>query len=304
MLPDLFTIPLLNLPIHTYGVMIVTGFLLALYVSFLQAKKLGCYSNDVLDFGFWALLGGILGSRIVYIMVEWRKFFITEPFIQVENLGFKIPSVLAFWQGGLVIWGGILGGFTAFLFFAYKRKIKMLVFADILILGLPMGQALGRIGCVAAGCCWGKPYYHLDTAGKIVSDLPLAMRFSPDSLAYDSLFTPSAGAEYKLMQSLGSTLPLFPTQLVESFATMVIFFILIRIYARKKFHGQVMFSYFILYSIFRSIIEMFRGDTVRGFIIENVLSTSQFISILVVLGSIAGMIILQYKLTRLQPKVS
>lgn len=300
MLPNLFVIPIVNLSVYTYGIMMASGFLIAVYISFLQAKKFGCYSNDVLDFSFWVLLGGLLGARTLYIIIEWQNFFIINPWTQVANV--KIPSILAFWQGGLVIWGGLLGGFFTFLLFSYKRKIKTLIFADILILGLPLAQSLGRVGCIAAGCCWGKYCYYLDSIGKVATKLPLTIKFPPGSLAYEYISRACTIEEYELMKNLNSTLPLFPIQLIESFGLMVIFFILLNIYSNKKFHGKVMFSYFILYSAFRFFVEIFRGDIMRGFIFENLLSTSQFISILVFFPSILCLIILRYRSIKFENK--
>lgn len=295
MLPDLFTIPFLNWPVHTYGVLIVTGFLLALYCGFRQANKIGHYGNDILDYGFWALVGGLAGARTLYILVEWRRFFITDPWSKVPSIGIHIPSVFAIWEGGLVIWGGILGGFVALVFFCRARNLRMWEFADLCVIGVPLAQAIGRLGCIAAGCCYGHPVYHLDQAGKVIADLPLAMRFPTGSLAYSSLFNSANPAESQLMQSLGTTLPLFPSQLAEAFGTMFIFVVLLLVYRRKWFHGHVLIAYAALYSIVRSALELLRGDAARGFVIDGVLSTSQFISLAVVILAIIGCFALKNK---------
>src|SRR3989338_2521661 len=142
--PVLINIPFLNQPIHTYGAFIVMGFLLALNVSKWQAKKLGLYENDVLDFGFWALIGGLIGARLVFILVDWQDYLINKPFTEIKSLGISIPSVLALWQGGLVYWGGFLGGFVACIIFTRARKLPKLLFLDIMVLGLPLAQAFGR----------------------------------------------------------------------------------------------------------------------------------------------------------------
>lgn len=288
MLPDLFTIPFLNWPIHSYGVLIVIGFLLALYCGFRQGLRIGHYAYDVLDYGFWALVGGLSGARILYIIVEWKRFFVHDPWTSVPNLGIKIPSIFAIWEGGLVIWGGILGGFIALVLFCLKRKLRVWEFADLCVLGLPLAQAFGRIGCLAAGCCYGHPVYHLDHAGQVIADLPLAMRFPVGSLAYGSLFNSASPGESELMQRLGTTLPLFPSQLAEAFASLGIFFVLLLVYRRKCFHGHVLIAYAALYSVVRSALELLRGDDARGFVIDGILSTSQFISLLVVLSAIAA----------------
>jgi len=294
-LPELFKIPVLNLPIHTYGVMIVIGFLLAVYIGHRRFLRYGQYANDFMDYAFWALIGGILGARTVYILVEWKEYFIDRPWTEINALGIKIPSVLALWQGGLVYWGSFLGGFIAFLIFAHKRKINVLVFADLAVVGLPLAQMFGRLGCVAAGCCWGKAYYHLDEAGKVISDLPIAMRFPPGSSAYNSLLHSGSEHVREHMFTSGMTLPLFPSQLAEAFGTLCIFFILLWFSPRKWFHGQLLLAYVVLYSVMRSILELFRGDVDRGYVIQGVLSTSQFISIVIVTVAVVSMVYIKIK---------
>jgi phosphatidylglycerol:prolipoprotein diacylglycerol transferase len=192
------------------------------------------------------------------------------------------------WQGGLVFWGSIIGGFVALAVFVYKRRIPLAIFADFAFLGIPLAQVFGRFGCVAAGCCWGMPVYHLDEAGKVVQDIPLAMRFPPGSLAYSSLFESGSMQARELMLNLGTTVPLFPSQIAEAFGTAIIFFILLWMSPRKRFHGQIMFSYAILYSIMRSTLEMFRGDAGRGLVFDHI-STSQFISLGVITASLIAM---------------
>ncbi len=290
MLPELFRLPIIHLPVHTYGVMMVTGFLAALYISYRQGLRQGMLYNDALDFGFWALLGGILGARIVFIMVEWRSYFIERPFVKVEALGINIPAVFALWQGGLVFWGSMIGGAVAFWIFCQKRGLPKAQFADLMVIGIPLAQVFGRIGCVAAGCCYGSPYYHIDAVGKVVSDLPLAMRFPMGSLAYNGLLEKASPQLTEVMHNLGTTPPLFPSQLAEAFGAAGIFFVLLFVSTRKWFHGQVLLTYAILYSVMRSILELYRGDAARGYVIPGVLSTSQFISILVVGASIIAML--------------
>jgi phosphatidylglycerol:prolipoprotein diacylglycerol transferase len=297
-----------NWPLHTYGVLIVTGFLCAMYVSYRQSarhhehlmevngQKLNMLQEAVLDFAFWALIGGMVGARVVFIIVNWEDYFIKNPMTPVEALGgLRIPSVLAVWRGGLVFYGAVLGGFVAFLIFAKKRNLPMLKFADIAVVGVPLAHAFGRLGCVAAGCCWGMPVYHLDDAGAVVKDFPIAMQFPPGSLSFSSLSQHAPLEQQELMQQLGTTVPLFPSQLVESFSVACVFLFLLWLSGRKWFHGQILLTYGILYPILRSVLELFRGDVERGWVIENVLSTSQFISLLVASASLVTIILLKKK---------
>lgn len=293
MLPVLFYIPGTNMPVTAYGVLIMLGFLGALYVAHLQGMRAGLKENDVWDFGFWALLGGIIGARIVFILVDWRQFFIEDPWTEIGSTGIKIPAIFAMWEGGLVYWGSMIGGFVAFLMYTKSRKLARWQFADFCALGVPIGQILGRLGCVAAGCCWGKHAYHFDAAGTPVADLPITMQFPVNSLPYNGMMRGASFEEAEAMRTFGETLPLFPSQLMESLGAGVILAILIFMYSRKRFHGQLLLSYAALYSVLRFFLESYRGDAARGFVFDGLMSTSQFISVLIILGCL-GTIVYKY----------
>lgn len=289
MLPELFRIPFLNLPVHTYGAMYVLGLLAGMFVAYRLALRGNKYQNDVLDFGFWALVGALLGARILFIIVESQYYFVEEPWTTIPGIGISIPTFLALWKGGFVFWGGAVGGTIALIIFCRKRRIPLAEMADFCAPGLAIGHAIGRIGCVAGGCCYGYATYHLDQAGNVIADTPLAIAFPPGSIAYSSLLNEASGETLALMQKLHSTLPLFPVQILESFGNALIFLVLVLVIPMKRAHGQIALLYLILYSIMRSITEMFRGDAARGFVIDNMLSTSQFISL--VISTIALIII-------------
>lgn len=295
MLPELFRIPFLNLPVHTYGALYVAGLMVGLLVAYRQALLSKKYHNDVLDFGFWALVGALIGARILFIWVERHFYFVESPFTEIPKIGISIPTIFALWKGGFVFWGGAVGGAVAMLIFCKKRGIPAWEFADFCAPGLALGHAVGRIGCIAGGCCYGYATYHLDAAGKVVADTPFAVAFPPGSIAYGTLFHEAKGETLALMQSLGTTLPLFPVQVLESIGNVAIFFILMFLTPLKRAHGQIGLVYLILYSIMRSIAETYRGDTARGFVIENLLSTSQFISLIISTLALVMIIILSKK---------
>lgn len=294
-LPELFRIPLLNLPVHTYGALYVVGLMVGLFVAYRQAKIVGKYHNEVLDFGFWALVGALIGARILFIVVEAHYYFVENPFTEVPGIGISIPTVLALWKGGFVFWGGAVGGVVALIIFCKKRKVPLAELADYCAPGLALGHGVGRIGCVAAGCCYGYPTYHLDGAGKVIADTPFALSFPEGSIAFSALFDQASGSTLELMQRLGTTVPLFPVQIMESLANISIFFILMFLMPFKRAHGQITLLYFILYSVMRSITETYRGDSARGFVIENLLSTSQFISLVMSTIAVIMIIVLSRK---------
>lgn len=291
--PVLFRVPLIDLPLHTYGVMIVSGFLLAMYVSFREARRLGQLEDEVLDVAFWALVGGLIGARVVFIIVNWEQYFV-EQFWDPEYT--FLPSIFVVWKGGLVFWGAALGGLSAFLLFCRRRGMDLettLRFADIIVLGLPLAHVFGRFGCVAAGCCWGDAMFMWGESGQAVSEIPFAARFPEGSLAYSSLLQSSSSDVVAVMKDTGHTVPLFPSQLAESLGEGFIFLTLLLVRQRKWFHGQVVLTYFMLYPMLRIFLEVFRGDTERGYVIDGVLSTSQFISILVALAALTLIFVLR-----------
>ncbi len=292
--PVLFKLPFIDWPLHTYGVLIVTGFLMAMFVAWREAIRQGQYADDVLDFAFWALLGGMAGARIVFIVVNWRQYFVEQPWDTVA--GISVPAVLVIWKGGLVFYGAALGGFVAYLWYARSRNIRgveMLKLADMMIVGLPLAAAFGRLGCVAAGCCWGDAAYTLDADGHFHSTIPLAFQFPKGSLAYTSLVSSESAEVVRAMKSVGATAPLVPIQLIDSFGEVFLFFTLLVVRSRKWFHGQALLTYGILYPLWRTFLELFRGDGERGYLIPGLLSTSQFISLLVASASLVAVVVIR-----------
>ena len=213
--PVLFRIPGVGWPLHSYGVLIVTGFLLAMYVAYREAKKWGRnLDQEVLDFAFWALVGGMVGARVVFIIVNYKQY-LANPL-----------DILIVWKGGLVFYGAAIGGFLAFVLFARKRGYDLttsLLLTDAIIAGVPLAHVFGRFGCVSAGCCWGDGMYHFSDTGQVIADIPLAAQFPTGSLAYSSLIRTVEPQVAEIMRATGETLPLFPSQLAEAFGESLIF---------------------------------------------------------------------------------
>ena len=231
--------------LHTYGLMIVIGFLFGLYLIQKQAQKEGLNHERIIDISFWGLGLGLLGGRIVYILTRF-SYFLDNP-----------VEIFKFWEGGLVFYGGFLGGVFAFWFFSKRYKLPMLQTMDLAVPSLAIAHFFGRLGCFFAGCCFGKP----------APGLAWAVTFrDPLSLAPPGI-------------------PLHPTQLYDALNALIIFAITFSLRHKKKFYGQLLLIYMMLYSIGRSIVEIYRGDSIRGFVIDGVLSTSQFISIFIFLSA-------------------
>ena len=228
-------------------------------------------------------MGGVIGARILYIITEWDFFFHKHPWVKFLNI--EIPSIVAIWNGGLVYWGGFVGGLVACVVYAKIKKIPMLYFLDIIANVIPLIQAFGRIGCLFAGCCYGKLMNSQNSFG---------LRFPPGSVAFDTLIDSGLNGKIKTyMIEHNHTWPLFPCQLIESISVFLIYLILTVVSNNKKFHGQILLNYILLYSVARILIEFFRGDIERGYLLNNTLSTSQFISLITIVVSIFFTVILR-----------
>jgi len=255
MFPELFRIG--NFPINTYGVLLAAGMLLALFVTARLAARDGLPRERIYDLGLWTLIGGLIGSKILMVL--------TEENVQIFSLDFL--------RSGGVYYGGFLGGFFALVILVRWYKLPFWKIADAFAPGVALGQALGRQGCFAAGCCWGKP-----------TDSFLGVHFTEHAHEFTGVPIYKDGAD----------LYLHPTQLYESITMLLVFGILVLIHRKKRFDGQVLIAYGIIYGIVRFTIEFFRDDprgNLFGLTTLTGLSTSQIISLVVAAGAVVFMIV-------------
>jgi phosphatidylglycerol:prolipoprotein diacylglycerol transferase len=272
-------------PLHTYGLMLMGGFAAAILVAARLAEREwggtegARRHNDIMDLAVWVVIGGIVGSKILFILVTPKDF--------LTALGSgSLWKILGALGGGFVFYGGLIGATFAVWWFCRERKIPFLRFADVIAPTVALGQAFGRLGCFAAGCCWGKP---------ASLHLPWAVRFPGASRALDLFGHSTSGAIAWDSQSQelrrwvvestgqvfdhpvpgairisewvarhGTTLPIHPTQLYESLAQLLLFVLLMIARRYRRFHGQIFALYLIGYSIIRTTVELFRGDFERG----------------------------------------
>jgi phosphatidylglycerol:prolipoprotein diacylglycerol transferase len=158
-------------------------------------------------------------------------------------------------RSGGVFYGGLIAATAVAIWYMRKHDLPAWRIADMGAPSIALGEAIGRWGCFAAGCCYGKE-----------SHGPFAVTFT-DPFANEAVGTPL-------------NVPLHPTQIYLSASAFLIFLILQWAYRRKTFDGEVFWLYVLLYAISRGILETWRGDLVRGFVIPGILSTSQFIGLL------------------------
>jgi phosphatidylglycerol:prolipoprotein diacylglycerol transferase len=233
--------------LHTYGLLLAVAFLAGLWVASRQAKRAGLDANRVTDMAVWVLIAGLVGAKLMLLVVDWKRYS--------TGTGFELLSLF---QSGGVFYGGLLGGIAMAIWYARRYALPGWPTADVLAPGVVIGQAIGRLGCFAAGCCYGKP-----------TSVPWAVTFT-DTYAMRHTGTPIDTA-------------LHPSQLYESLACFLIFAFLLWLAPRKRFQGQVVLAYAVLYSVARFGLEFFRGDPDRGMILG--LSTSQAVAVVLVLAA-------------------
>lgn len=296
-----------GIPIHTYGVMIGLGFITAVtaaaWISVREwPGKLGLERRDqIFDLAFYLFIGGIVGSRVLFIMVNWKDYA-AHP-AKIFDIG-----------GGLVFYGGLIGAAGAAVWYSRKHGIEFFRLADIAMPLVSLGQAFGRLGCFSAGCCWGditthdKAPFAVEFPGATAQNLFGGVAGTP-SLAYSSMADPSNETRWVIEKTgevfpqavegavrisewasaHGHTLPVHPTQLYESFGQIILFATLMTVRRWRRFHGQIFATWLMCYAVLRTSVEMFRGDLERGTIhglIPSIptgawynISTSQFISL-------------------------
>ncbi len=246
MYPELFRIG--DFPVNTYGLLLAIGMLLALFTASRLAGRDGLPRERIYDLGLWTLIGGLLGSKVLMLF--------TEENVQIFSLDFL--------RSGGVFYGGLIGGFLAVVFLIRWYKLPFWKVADAFAPAVALGQAFGRQGCFAAGCCWGRETH-----------LPWGVHFTEK--AHEFTGVPIYGPD-------GADLFLHPTQLYESLTMVAVFGLLIWIHRHKRFDGQVLIAYGIIYSIFRFLIEFVRDDPrgdLFGLTTLTGLSTSQILSLFI-----------------------
>lgn len=254
MYPELFKIR--GFPINTYGVFLALAFLCAILIAVKLAARDGLPREKIYDLCLWMLLSSLIGSKILMLF--------TEP--EYRDHPWQLLS-LDFLRSGGVFYGGLIAAIVSGYFLMRRYKLPWWKTADACAPGIAIGNFFGRQGCFAAGCCWGKP-----------TSLPWGVKFS--ELGHEITGVPVG-------------VSLHPTQLYESFAMLIVFFFLLWLHRRRIFAGQVILFYALLYSIVRFSIEFFRDDPrgdVFGLTSATGLSTSQLISIVIGLGSLALLI--------------
>jgi phosphatidylglycerol:prolipoprotein diacylglycerol transferase len=245
--PRLFDFHGFGLP--TYGLLVSIGVIVGLMVVFKVARQQGLDPEQMWNLGALVILAGILGAKVLLIVDDWG-YYSRHPH-EIFSL-----NVL---QSGGVFSGGLVAAILVAFWYVRKNRLPFLRICDTFAPGVAIGHAFGRMGCFAAGCCYGRP-----------TSEPWGVTFT-NPLAYQWVGTP-----------LG--VKLHPTELYEMVVEVINFLVLYWLLRRKKFEGQVIGLYMILYGVARFFIEFFRGDPGRGEVFGGFMTGTQLIALLMVVA--------------------
>ena len=244
--------------IPLYGLLFFTGIGVAALVAYLfLTKRRNIEGFDFVGAAIYAMIGAIIGAKLLALLVSIEYVIII---VQSDNFTFmeKMDALL---KNGFVFYGGLIGGILGFKIYGWQFKIKMASYFDVAATVLPLGHAFGRVGCFFGGCCYG-----------VEHDGWLSHVYEEGSVA--------AGAGTPI------GVPLLPVQLIEAACLLILFAGLMVLFFtnKKKTPWLQTLAYACSYAVVRFILEFFRGDKERGGFLG--VSTSQWISILIVIGAV------------------
>ncbi|MGE4553582.1 MAG: prolipoprotein diacylglyceryl transferase [Desulfovibrionaceae bacterium] len=206
--------------LHTYGLLVALAFLASLWWAGVEARAAGLDAAAMPDIALWVFVGAVLGARLLYVLIDLPHF-----------LAHPLEAVM-FWRGGLVYSGGAVLGAALGIWYGRRKRLPVLPWLDAIAPAVALGQGIGRLGCLSAGCCYGAP-----------TGAPWGVTFtSPECLA----------------EPLG--VPLHPTQLYHAAAAFGTFALLVALRGRFRTPGRRVGLYLVLFAVQRVVIEFFRAD--------------------------------------------
>ena len=229
--------------------MLALAMVAGIYTATRLGRRVGVSSALILDYSSWVILVALVGAKVLLIVTLWSYY---------RDHPAEIFSYATLKLGG-VFYGGFLAALFYTVWYVHVRKISFWKLADVLVPSVALGTTVTRLGCFGAGCDYGKP-----------TSAPWGVVFT-SALAHATTGVP-----------LG--VRLHPTQLYESATTLAIFGVLLWWFPRRRHDGDVFLGYLGLYAVGRFLLEYLRGDEDRGFIFHHLLSTSQFIALLALVG--------------------
>jgi phosphatidylglycerol:prolipoprotein diacylglycerol transferase len=239
--------------LYTYGVLLAAAYLIGLQFALMRSRTRGLDRQRVMDLGIWIIVSALAGAKLMLLVTDFRQYTHSP------------RALLDLVRSAGVFYGGLIGAVVVALIYIRRHGMPLWTTTDVFAPGIALGHAVGRLGCLMAGCCFGRPTtvpwaitFH-NPAASLTSDTPLGV-------------------------------PLHPTQIYEAGAELLILVVLLWLERRgRPFAGRTFWSYMLLYAMSRFVIEFFRGDP-RGQV--GIFSTSQFVSLLVAPLSAAMLVLL------------
>lgn len=251
---------LAGITVHWYGIIIASAILIGVWLAMREAKRRGIEESDtIIDLCLWAVPLAVIGGRLFYVIFEWQRF------------STDLLSILYIWEGGLAIYGAVIGGALAVYIFSRQRKLGFVNLLDILAPSLVLGQAMGR---------WGN-FFNQEAYGNLVTDP--SMQWFPFAV-----FIQNSGPDGAWHLA---------TFFYESVWCFLVFGFLFWYQKRQKRTGNVILWYFLLYGIERAFVEGLRTDSL--WLIPDVVRVSQALSIVLVLA--AGALLVYNNFYRKRP---
>jgi len=239
--------------LYSYGVLLAAAYLVGLQFALIRARSRALDPQRVMDLGIWIIVSALVGAKLLLLVTDFHQFT-------------KSPRALIdLLRSAGVFYGGLVTAVVAAFVYIRRHKMPLWTTTDAFAPGIALGHAVGRLGCLMAGCCFGRP-----------TSVPWAITFHSPTAAIET-GTP-----------LGQ--PLHPTQLYEAGAEFLILGVLLWLERRgRPFPGRTFWSYMLLYAVARFLIEFYRGDP-RGAV--GIFSTSQFVSIILAPLAIVMLVLL------------
>ena len=236
--------------IHTYGLLLAVAFIAGIWITVRNGEKAGFSSDLIWNMGLIALFSGLVGSKILLLFSNYGYYSKNPRQI------FSLSAI----SSPLVYYGGLLLALGAVACLMWKKKIHPRIFADVASPGIALGLSIASIGCLSAGCCYGKP-----------TQLPWAITFTNPYVA----------------ENLGVPLhiPLHPTQIYTAAGAFILFLYLTWRLSRKKYSGQITLEFLGLYSVLIFLLEFLRGDE-REYVLYGLLSINQLIAVITFAGAV------------------
>ncbi len=247
--------------IYWYGLLIATAFLLAFFITNFFCKKRGYKSDLTTDMLIICIIGAIVGARLYYVIFSWSDFYEKGDFVKT------LSNIVNIRQGGLAIYGGIIGSILGLAFYAKTKKMNLLSLLDVCAPSLALGQAIGR---------WGN-FFNQEAHGAMVENPDL--QFFPYAIYLDD---PKGTDPVGWYQA---------TFFYESMWCLLIFAVLFAIFFKQKYHGQITLLYLALYGFERGIVEWLRTDQLT----IGTIPVSAILSIVLCLAATTVLVILKIK---------